>query len=176
MKSVYYIKNFPIDKIDVDGREGWVDNPNSLKNRYQFLEAIAEHITNCGYCEPIRLVESDEIISAGPAGVSRLQSVIKILKWKTIPGLLICRNLPEWCEHLDEQPLLMTSKDMIRSFFDREPLRLDFNDIEGYMLYNGAPQPDIAERTMKVSQETKQRMIELFTIERTQDGTLGTRV
>lgn len=168
-KLTYHIPSFPICEINCLGEELWVHNAQSLRIKYQFLEAIAEHVTNT-YCEPIMLTLTNGHTSAGPAGVSRLWAMIHILNWTHIPAFLTTSDcLPPYVKHAR----LLTTTDQVCEYLQRTPKRITLDD-SGLIIYNGAPQPLEAAMTMQVSDQTRQRMVELFTIERTRDGTLIT--
>lgn len=169
MYRIYFVPEFPTNKITSDGREPWVDDPNSLRMRYKYLEAIAEHVQHPrGGCDPIQMKVGHETVSCGPAGVSRLIAVTRILNWKSVPAILVCRELPKYIQ----QATKIKDKEHLLSFFSRKPKKLQINRDGSFDLYNGAPQPKEVLKTFKACPETIQRVVELFTIERTNSGDL----
>lgn len=172
MFKSYYIKSFPINLLANYAEEQWVHNPNSLRNKYKYLEAIIEDIDN-SFCEPILVTKSGNDYIPGPHGVNRLMALIKIKNVNEFPAIL---NTPDPISIFSEVQQITTLQEL-QKYYKRElsdpnvaSVIFGANGIE-INSWNSFSVQEIA-KTFKASQETKNRIIELFAIEHIDNNTL----
>jgi len=168
-----FTKELSVEKIDVYGEEGWVNIPNHVRNKYKFLEAIAESIQITG-CDPIKVTVSNQgLLVAGPSGVNRLQAVIKVLKWTAVPALICCEKVPAFIDDYE----VVASDEQLRSYFSRRPKRLklvrsESGKVLSYDHYSGSLFPDDVRKNWVGKPDTVDRMYRLAVEERRANGTI----
>ena len=156
--KVFYIKEFPIDRIIDRGEEGWYQMPHHLRHRYDFLGAILEHIENT-FCEPIQItMRGDTDVAAGPSGVTRLYALRTRQDFKTIPAVVSTLVTPDW---LDTSTPIVT-REQFRSYYRLEPADYGFAPDGRAYHRNHNPNPAQVAATMVVSDETRQRIITML--------------
>ena len=156
--KVYYVKDFPIDRITNRWESGWHSQPLHPRNRYDFAGAILEHIDNT-FCEPIQIiVRSDQEVSAGPSGVARLYALIHRRGWTTIPAIVSASCAPEWLD----MSAPITSLEQFRSYYRLEPATYGFEEDGRAYHHNQNPNPAQITDTFVVSEATKQRILTML--------------
>ena len=160
--NVYYVKDFPIDRITDRGGDGFLFMPEHIRNRYGFVDAVLEHIDNT-FCEPVQiLIRSEQEISAGPSGVTRLHALLHKRGWTHIPAIVSAAIEPDW---LDTSIPIATLQ-QFRSYYRLEPASYGFEEDGRAYHHNENPNPEQVVETFVVSDETKKRILEMLEIEK----------
>lgn len=159
MKKAYYIEQFPISNITVTGEDGWCHMPNHPRMRYGYLDAVLEHIDNSKRVDPIQITIHDENqIHAGPSGVSRLFALTHKRNYTHVPAIVSTDIVYEWMTN----PIEITTTDQLLSYFSLDYLPKSYAlDEHGAFWHNHAPYIEDIERSMKVSEETKKKLIKM---------------
>lgn len=155
---IFYVKEFPIERLTDRGTSGWHAMPNHTRNRYRFEDAILEHIDNT-FCEPIQVLIRDETqIVAGPSGVARLHALIHKRGWTHIPAIVSTLITPDWLDISTP----VTTKEQLRSYYRLEPKDYGFSENGAAYHLNQNPNPEQMRETFVVSQETLERMLNML--------------
>ena len=156
--KVYYVKEFPIEKITDLGTSGWHNMPNHTRSRYRFDDAVLEHIDNT-FCEPIQILMHDERqVVAGPSGVVRLHALIHKRGATTIPAIVSTKVEPDWLD--TSEPVV--SLEQFRGYYRLEPMSIGFDEDGKAYHHNFNPNPEQLMETFMVSDETKERMLAML--------------
>lgn len=156
--KVYYVAEFPINRITERGEEGWYYQLEHLRNRYDFLGAILEHIDNT-FCEPIQItIRSNTEVTAGPSGVTRLYALRTKKGWQTIPAIVSTTVTLDWLDN--SVPIKTLSQ--LRSYYRLEPADYGFEEDGRAYHRNQNPNPNQVMATMVVSNATRQRVIAML--------------
>jgi len=156
--SVYYVKEFPIERLTAWGGDGFLTMSEHTRNRYGFLDAILEHIDNT-FCEPIQiLIRNQNEISAGPSGVSRLYALATKRHWTHIPAIVSTAIIPDWLD----TSVPITTLEQYRSYYRLEPKTYGFETDGRAYHHNHNPNKIQIEQTMMVSAETKKRLLAML--------------
>ncbi len=159
--NVYYVEQFPIDKLTDRGTSGWHSRPEHTRSRYRFDDAILEHIDNT-FCEPIQvLMRAPGQIVAGPSGVVRLHALIHKRNWNHIPAIVSCDFEPDWLD----TSVSVTTKEQLRSYYRLEPRDCGFEPDGRALHHNFNPSPEQVVETLEVSPETKERVLAMLKVE-----------
>lgn len=156
MKKAYFIEQFPINKITVTGEDGWCHMPHHPRMRYGYLDAVLEHIDNSNRIDPIQITIHDESqVHAGPSGVARLFVLTHKRQYTHIPAIVNTSIVYDWML----QSVEITSIEQLLSYFskDYQPKSYSLDD-NGAFWHNHAPYINDVERSMMVSEETKNRL------------------
>jgi hypothetical protein len=157
MYKSYYIPNFPVNKITVDGRDGWINVPNHPKNKYKFLDAILEHIDNTNHIDPIRIVIHDENqVHVGPSGTSRLYALTHIRNYKYVPAMVSTTKYYDW---FGDDIVEIKTKEQIRSYLLLEPVTYELEPDGKIWWHNENPNESQIRKTFKVSNDTIERIL-----------------
>lgn len=160
--KVYFVKDFPIEKLTDKGGDGFLFDPNHIRNRYGFVDAILEHIDNT-FCEPVQiLIRNEREITAGPSGVTRLHALSTKRGWTHIPAIVSTTIEPEWLD----TSIPITSLAQFRSYYRLEPATYGFEEDGRAYHHNQNPNPEQVNETFVVSEATKKRILEMLEIEK----------
>ncbi len=155
--KIYYVPKFPVNKITIDGRDGWIDIPNHPKNQYRFLDAILEHIDNTNHIDPIRIViHHENDIQAGPSGTSRLYALTYLKGYTHIPAIVSTSQYFSW---FGNDVVEIKTKDQIRRYLLLKPVVCEIENDGKAWWYNQNPNKEQMENTFKVSKETINRIL-----------------
>jgi hypothetical protein len=159
MKS-YYVPEFPISKITMTGEDGWVRIPNHPRMRYGYLDAVLEHIDNSKRIDPIQIIIHDEKqVHAGPSGVARLYALTKMRGYANIPCIVNSKQIYDWFGPYKE----ITSVEEFLGYFDPEYLPKSYSlDENGAFWSNHRPYASDVVKSMRVSDETKNKLIKMI--------------
>ena len=156
--NVYYVAEFPIDRITDAGEEGWYQMPQHLRHQYDFLGAVVEHIKNTE-CEPVQVtMRADGTVAVGPSGVTRLYALRTRLGWTTIPAIVSTTTIPDWLDLTTP----VTSVEQFRQYYQLEPAELGFQADGKAYHRNHNPNPAQVIETFKVSPATKDRVLAML--------------
>lgn len=156
--KVYFVKQFPIERITQRSESGWHRQPGHVFNRYGFDEMILEHIDNT-FCEPIQItLRSEQEISAGPSGVMRLYALSHKRGWTHIPAIVSALEEPNWLD----VSVPVRSKEQFRSYYRLEPADFGFEENGKAYHRNHNPNPEQAADTLVVAPETLNRFIAML--------------
>lgn len=157
MFNIYYVPNFPVNKITNDGRDGWINMPNHPKNKCGFLEAILEHIDNTNHIDPIRIViHSEKDIQAGPSGTSRLYALTHIKNYNHIPAIVSSTEYYKW---FGENVVKIEEANQIKNYLLLEPVVCQIEQDGKAWWHNQNPNKDQMEKTFNVKKETINRLL-----------------
>jgi hypothetical protein len=156
MKKAYFVRNFPVNKITQTGEDGWCHMPNHPRMRYKYLDAVLEHIDNSNRIDPIQItIHSDTQVSAGPSGVARLFALSRIRNAEYVPAIVNTEKAYDWFVDYVE----ITNTDELLSYFSSDYLPKSYSiDENGAFWHNHRPYIEDIEKSMKVSNETKERL------------------
>jgi len=159
--KVFFVKEFPIDRITSDGAEGWYTMPTHTRTRFRFFDAILEHIDNT-FCEPIQIVlRNENEISAGSSGVTRLYALRHKRGWSHIPAIVSAYNEPDWLD----TTVPVETLSQYRSFYRLEPKDYGFEEDGQAYHRNENPNPAQVLETFVVSDATKKRILDMLAAE-----------
>lgn len=155
--TAYYVPKFPIYKLTDMGMDLWVNNPNHLRHRYGFLDAILEHIDNTNHIDPVRVVlHSERDVQAGPAGVARLYALHHKRGYTHIPAIVSTTEYFDW---FGEEVVKVETKEQLRSYFLLEPASCVIEPDGKAWWNNQNPNEKQVRETFKVSPETLERFL-----------------
>lgn len=165
----YYIKEFPISKLTNHGEEGWTRDPYHIRNRYKYLEAIVEDIETSGIFEPVIVTQFNNDFCPGAHGVNRLAAIIRHTDRKTFPAILNTNEV------LDAP--LVTTKEQLQTYYKRnllDPKVAEVNFTQNGIQISswGSFSVDQIEKSFSASDNTKERVIDLFAVEHLHNMTL----
>lgn len=156
--KVYYVADFPIDRITDRGEEGWYQMPQHLRYQYDFLGAVVEHIENT-FCEPIQItMRSDSSVAVGPSGVTRLYALRTLRNYTTIPAIVSTNTYPEWLD----TGVPVSTLEQFRGYYRLEPADYGFGEDGRAYHRNHNPNPEQVIETMVVSETTRKRVITML--------------
>ncbi len=157
MYQVYYVPNFPVNKITDDGRDQWINDPNHIRHQCGFLQAILEHIDNTNHIDPIRIViHNEKDIQAGPAGTSRLYALTHLRNHTHIPAIVSATQYYDW---FGNDVVEITDKEQIRSYLLLEPVNYTIEPDGKVWWHNQNPNEKQLRETFKVSPETLEKFL-----------------
>lgn len=87
---IFHCPSFPVDRVANDGRELWIEMPETWRYKLDYLGALVENISRVG-CDPVRAYENPDGVVLGLSGVNRFQAVKK-LGWKTFPAMFFATD------------------------------------------------------------------------------------
>jgi len=153
--KVYYVPEFPITRITNRGEEGWYHDPHHIRNQYDFLGAIVEHVENT-FCEPIQItMRVDKTVVVGPSGVTRLYALTSRRNWTIIPAIVSTSVTPDWLDISTP----VTSLKQFRGYYRLAPADIGF-ELDGRAYHrNHNPHPQQVMESMVVCDSTRQRII-----------------
>jgi|AntRauTorckE6833_2_1112554.scaffolds.fasta_scaffold05894_5 hypothetical protein len=156
--KVYYVAEFPIERITDRGEEGWYKQPQHLRHQYDFLGAILEHIDNT-FCEPVQItMRTDGTVAVGPSGVTRLYALATLRDWQTIPAIVSTNTTPKWLD----TTIPVTTNEQFASFYRLEPAELGFTTDGRAYHRNHNPNPQQVVATMEVRPATRARIVTML--------------
>ena len=156
--NVYYVREFPVAHIADRGESGWHQNPNHVRNRYRFEDAVLEHIDNT-FCEPIQiLIRNEKEIAAGPSGVVRLHALATLRGATVIPAIVSTAIVPSWLD----TSVPVTTLEQFRSYYRLEPADYGFEADGRAYHHNHNPNPAQVAETFAVSDATRERIIAML--------------
>lgn len=155
--TTYYVPNFPVSKVTVDGRDGWINIPDHPKNKCGFLEAILEHIDNTNYIDPIRIVvHNEKDIQVGPAGTSRFHALRHLRNYTHVPAIVSTIKHYDW---FGKDVVEIQNKEQLRSYFLLEPVDYGLDSNGKAHWHNQNPNEKQMRETFRVSEKTLQRLL-----------------
>jgi hypothetical protein len=163
MKKVYFTKEFPVSLFKNQyafGKEGWVDDPSSVRHLFQFLQGIAENVLILDRCDPIKIewIDNGYRVGKGGAGSNRLQAITQVLKWTTFPALVTSDHKPT--EFPSE---LIDNENKLNSYYRIGSARFDPDGDFTYIPWSW--DADTIKNTFLATPETTNRMYRLFKTE-----------
>ncbi len=157
MFKSYFVPNFPVNKITSDGRDGWINDPNHIKNRCEFLESILEHIDNTNHIDPIRvIIYNENDIQAGPSGTSRLYALTHLRNYTHVPVIVSSKQHYNWFGDNTEE---INTKEQLRSYLLLEPSDYRIEEDGKAWWCNQNPNEKQIRETYKVSQKTLENIL-----------------
>jgi hypothetical protein len=155
--TAYYVPNFPVSKVTMDGRDGWIDIPNHPKRVYGFLEAILEHIDNTNHIDPIRItIHSEGDIQVGPAGTSRFYVLSHLRNHTHVPAIVSTTSYFDW---FGENVVKIETEEQIKSYLLLEPQNCCIEPDGKVWWNNQNPNEKQIRETFKVSEATIERIL-----------------
>jgi len=156
--KVFYVAEFPIDRITDRGESGWHKKPEHTRNRYKFEEVILEHIDNT-FCEPVQiLLHSEKEVVAGPSGVVRLHALATLRGATYVPAIVSAAVVPEWLD----TSVPVESLEQFRSYYRLPPADFGFEEDGRAYHRNLNPNPEQIQQTLQVSPETMKRVLAML--------------
>ena len=160
MKKAFYVPRFPVSKITMTGEDGWCHLPNHPRQRYGYLEAVLEHIDNMGRIDPIQITIHDENqVHAGPSGVGRLFALMNMRGITHVPCIVNSTEAYVWFGDYTE----IETEEELLGYFDPDYLPKSYSiDENGAFWHNHRPEASDVMRSMRVSEETKHRLLKMI--------------
>ncbi len=157
MYKVYYVPQFPVNKITDDGRDQWINDPNHIKHQCGFLQAILEHIDNTNHIDPIRIVIPVKgQVQAGPAGTSRLYALTYLRGYTHIPVIISTQKCYDW---FGKDITEIKDKEHLRTHFLLEPATCIIQPDGKAWWHNHNPNEKQMKETYKVSPEKIDKLL-----------------
>ena len=156
--KVFYVAEFPIDRITDRGESGWHKKPEHTRNRYKFEEAILEHIDST-FCEPVQiLLRNENEVVAGPSGVVRLHALATLRGATHIPALVSAAVVPQWFD----ASVPVETLEQFRSYYRLPPADFGFEEDGSAYHRNFNPNPEQIRQTFQVSAQTMERVLAML--------------